>query len=99
MPKCSNCRNEWSWTTCMKMGFKFQRGVACEFCGEKQYQTQASMKKTSLYSMSPLLLLPLLIILDLSVSLSLGIFLVPQLIVIAMFPFTLELSMEEEPLW
>ncbi|KGP89952.1 hypothetical protein N780_07655 [Pontibacillus chungwhensis BH030062] len=99
MPICNNCGNKWSWSTSLKMGFQFQRGVTCKFCGEKQYQTQASMWKTSLYSMIPILLLPVVILLNLSVLLSLTIFLIPQLIVIAMYPYTLELSTEQEPLW
>lgn len=99
MPVCSNCKNEWSWVTSMKVGLKFQRGVECEFCGEKQFQTQTSMRKASLCNMAPLLILPLIIFFDFSVVLTFVCLLVLQLIVLTLFPFTLELSPEQEPLW
>ncbi|WP_181347895.1 TIGR04104 family putative zinc finger protein [Thalassobacillus sp. CUG 92003] len=99
MPVCNNCRNEWSWGDCVKKAFRFRNGIKCRCCGEIQYQTQASMRKASLYGMIPLFLLPLVISFDMSIIVSFAIFFLAELVYLALFPYSLELTNKQEPLW
>ncbi|WP_226577796.1 TIGR04104 family putative zinc finger protein [Halobacillus litoralis] len=99
MPKCNHCQNQWSWIDCMRKAFRLRSEFICRYCGAKQYQTQASMRRTSLLSLIPLLLLPVVILFNLSIPISLAFFFIAEVLYLSVFPFVLELTSKHEPLW
>ncbi|WP_052651911.1 TIGR04104 family putative zinc finger protein [Planococcus massiliensis] len=56
---CENCKTEWTWKQTLKSSFVLTTSMTCPYCGEKQYATPKSKKRTFLLNM--LILLPLLL--------------------------------------
>lgn len=96
MPICKNCRNNWSWKQTVKKMFTLDTGMKCPYCGENQYQTQKSKKRTSI--LNSIVLLPLLlnIFFDIPIVMLLSLFPVLFIIVISLSPFIMHLSNKEE---
>lgn len=98
MPTCQNCDREWSWKQTFKKMFTLGTAMECPHCGEKQYYTKRARKRSAVVT----LLTPFIILLnlfDISPYLLVGIYLVFGLSIMGIFPFLIELSSEEEPLW
>ncbi|WP_428841959.1 TIGR04104 family putative zinc finger protein [Halobacillus naozhouensis] len=83
----------------MRSGFRMRRGMDCPHCGKTQYQTQPSMWKSSMISLIPLILIPLVISFSMSVIFEVAILFVSVVFYLSILPFVLKLSNEEEPLW
>lgn len=98
MPTCEKCQTEWTWKDSQKAIFQFKKGLKCPYCGETQYQTSSSQKRTSLVGMAPLLMLPVVIFID-SWFLTISLILLASISHLSLIPFFMKLSNEEEPLW
>lgn len=95
MPACQNCGKPWSWGQTIKTLFK----LTCPYCGVKQYESASSRMKSSMFMLIPLLLLPINVWFQLSfVMIAITAFLLVA-IILACYPFILELSNEKEPYW
>ncbi|MFC3038698.1 TIGR04104 family putative zinc finger protein [Virgibacillus xinjiangensis] len=98
MPTCQKCGKDWSWSQTFKKMFTLDTSMECPYCGEKQYYTKRSRKRTAAVSV----LIPFLIfltLLDISLYLIGGIYVVFCLSILGFLPFLIETSNEEEPLW
>lgn len=94
MPTCANCHEEWTWTQTMKTLFRLK----CPYCSQKQYETAASRQRSGMIGVViPLLLLPVIIGFSLSISVAFILAVIVSGIIIAVYPFMLKLSNEEEP--
>lgn len=101
MPNCQNCGQKWDWKTTFVKSIKFNSGVECPYCGKPQYVTSATRKKSSFLSFIPA---PVLIfsnlIFDMNVAaftlLAVSMFAVIFMIV---FPYIIDLTSDNEPLW
>ncbi|SEQ93233.1 TIGR04104 family putative zinc finger protein [Piscibacillus halophilus] len=98
MPTCQKCNQEWSWRDTQKGIMHFKKGINCPYCGETQYQTASSLRRTNLVGLAPLLALPLVIMFD-SWFWTILIILMASLAHLSIIPFFLKLSNEEEPMW
>nr|WP_106783567.1 TIGR04104 family putative zinc finger protein [Lysinibacillus timonensis] len=98
MPTCQHCGTEWSFKQTLKKMFTFTTAMQCPHCNEKQYYTKRARKRTALLSFaSPFIIL--LNLFDISAYLLVGTFVLYCVFVMGVYPFLVELSNEEEPLW
>ncbi|MBA2173792.1 hypothetical protein H0266_02660 [Halobacillus locisalis] len=99
MTKCENCGFEWSWWTCVKKSIRLTRAMQCPNCRKKQYQSTSSMRRTSLITMIPVLIIPITVLFNIPLIYAALLALVLFFSAIGISPMTLSLSNEEEPLW
>lgn len=98
MPTCQNCGREWSWKQTFKKMFTIDIAMDCPHCDVKQYYTTKARQRTvALTFITPFIIL--LSMFGISLYLSVGIFLVYLILMVGIFPFLIELSNKEEPLW
>ncbi|WP_077622584.1 TIGR04104 family putative zinc finger protein [Sediminibacillus massiliensis] len=98
MPTCRNCGREWSWKQTFKKMITLNTAMECPHCGEKQYYTKQARRRTALLTfLTPFIIL--LNFLDISPYILVGVYLVYCILIMGVFPFLIELSNEEEPLW
>ncbi|MGP4073542.1 TIGR04104 family putative zinc finger protein [Piscibacillus sp. B03] len=98
MPTCQKCHTEWTWKDSQKVIFQFKKGLICPYCGETQYQTSDSQKRTSLVGMAPLLMLPVVILTD-SWFLTISLILLASITHLSVIPFLMKLSNNQELMW
>ncbi|UFU00118.1 hypothetical protein KO561_03905 [Radiobacillus kanasensis] len=98
MPTCQNCDTKWDWAESIKKSFTLDNSMECPYCKRKQYVSKKSRRRMSFGNfIGPFVLLillmgqPILVI----VSAAVGLF----ALVMCLYPFLMELSNEEEPLW
>lgn len=99
MPTCQNCQRQWNWKQTFKNSFILIGGMTCPSCEEKQYLTARMRKRGTII---PLIVIFLIVLGNLLFASSyvymFAIFvLLPLFLVI--YPFFVELSNEEEPLF
>lgn len=99
MPTCQNCQRQWNWKQTFKNSFILIGGMTCPSCEEKQYLTSRMRKRSMII---PLIVIFLIVLGNLLFASSyvymFAIFvLLPLFLVI--YPFFVELSNEEEPLF
>lgn len=95
MPVCQNCKKEWTWKQTIKSLFKLK----CPYCGKKQYESTASKKRTSVLSVIPLIAMPIVIMFNLQWW-TVVLLTIPMIAIVwSIYPYIIELSNEEEPLW
>ncbi|MFA1820220.1 TIGR04104 family putative zinc finger protein [Virgibacillus oceani] len=99
MPTCQNCHNKWSWKQTFRKSFTLDTGIPCPYCGEKQFLTSKSRKRSTL----GILLIPFLIFVpnffDFSLLATLSIYAGYVILFSFTYPFLIELSNREEALW
>lgn len=99
MPTCQTCHKEWGWKQTVRKSFTLDTGMTCPYCGEKQYVTAKARKRNSL----TVLLIPLILLIsfvfDISLILRLVLLVTVGILMIGTYPFFIELSDKEEPLW
>ena len=99
MPTCQNCHTAWSWKQTFKKSFTLNTAMICPYCGENQYVTSRTRKTSSMITS-----------ITLAVIMLLNVFWGPSLIFVmalvasipiylGSYPFLVELSNQEEPLW
>ncbi|MFD2761573.1 TIGR04104 family putative zinc finger protein [Lentibacillus juripiscarius] len=99
MPVCQHCSTEWTWKQTMKRMMKFGLRMKCPHCGEWQYESTASKKRSSMLGILPFPLIWILPMFNASTMTAIfvgGVLLVGML---SIYPFFMQLSNEEEPLW
>jgi len=99
MPTCQSCHHEWSWSETFRKSFTLDTALTCPHCGNKQYITKKSRKRTSLLVFSIPLIMLLRLIFSMTPLISIILFVGVGLIVFISFPYLTELSNQEEPLW
>lgn len=98
MPTCQNCDNEWSWKQTCKKYFTLDTGMACPYCGEKQYVTSRSRKKSSIF----LFIGPALMLINLFFGPSLIVLFIllgSFPLIVGVYPLMIELTSKEELPW
>lgn len=101
MPHCENCKNEWSWAmTLRKSFFTLGEGMECPECGKTQYLTKKSRKNTSILNcfLAPILIISGMLI-DMEILTVIVFALVLFTIMMAVYPYMVELADENEPMW
>jgi len=99
MPVCQKCDYKWRWKETVRKSFTLGPEIYCPHCDEKQYTSSATRKKTSMITF-----------LAIAVVMLSNMFFGPSLLFLLMliaftvlifvgYPFWLELSSEEEPLF
>ncbi|AQQ53110.1 TIGR04104 family putative zinc finger protein [Planococcus lenghuensis] len=102
MPHCANCGQQWSWETTVKQSFKIGgAGMTCPNCGAKQYPTTKSRQRGATVAFLPAMGVILSnVAFGLTVwqflFVAVGMFL---LFGIVIYPRTLTLTNEDEPMW
>ncbi|WP_160842084.1 TIGR04104 family putative zinc finger protein [Halobacillus halophilus] len=99
MPVCRNCGNEWFWKDTQRLSIRRDRGAVCQFCGEKQFQSRKSMRKVSLFHLLPSLVLPFALVMDVSIVSGLALLFTAEAVFLSAFPWMVELTNQEEPIW
>ncbi|WP_281657816.1 TIGR04104 family putative zinc finger protein [Halobacillus sp. Cin3] len=99
MPVCRKCGHEWPWKDTQRLSIRTHRGAVCQFCGEKQFQSRKSMRKVSLFHLLPLLVLPFVIVMDVSIVSGLALLFTAEAVFLTAFPWMVELTNKEEALW
>lgn len=95
MPICQNCKKEWTWKQTIKTLFRLK----CPYCGRKQYESASSKKRGSLFGIIPVFVLPINMFLDFPWWMVLVITIPLVVAIWSVYPYMIELSNEEEPLW
>ncbi|WP_338025379.1 TIGR04104 family putative zinc finger protein [Caldalkalibacillus thermarum] len=99
MPVCQNCGERWTWNQTFKRMFTLATSMRCPYCEKKQYLTTKSRRRSSFCGFVPPLTLLLPIIFDASSLTTIIILIGTSLLMIGIWPFFIELSNQEEPLW
>ncbi|WP_236687124.1 hypothetical protein [Ornithinibacillus californiensis] len=73
--------------------------LKCPYCGEKQYESTASRKRTSMIGFIPFVSLPVTWFVDMSFWVFLIFYFIVYSIIFSFIPSLLKLSNEQEPLW
>lgn len=97
MPICRNCKQEWSWKQTVKKMLTLHPDLTCPYCGEKQYQTQKSKHKASLFTgivIFTMIMIPN--IFDISFIGIIAILPVLIVLILCIYPFFVGLSSTEE---
>lgn len=99
MPICQRCGEQWTWKQTVKKTFLAAGGMNCPHCHKKQYYTSRFRKMSSFV---PFIIITIIMLCNLFFGPSIVcvialIAAIPLLIII--YPFVVELSSEEEPLW
>ncbi|MEH7236835.1 TIGR04104 family putative zinc finger protein [Bacillus sp. JJ1562] len=88
----------WSWKQTIKKSLTYKNAMSCPYCGENQYISSRTRKRTAVIGfIAPALILVNLFLDSPLVILYTMMGLIPLFIVI--YPFYLELSNKEEPLF
>ncbi|WP_438823900.1 TIGR04104 family putative zinc finger protein [Bacillus sp. JJ1566] len=98
MPTCQKCNETWSWKQTLNKSLTFKRALICPSCGEKQYISLRTRKRTA----AIVFIAPFLSLLNSyfgSHLMLLFILLGYLTLFIVIYPFYLELSNKEEPLF
>lgn len=100
MPTCQNCGQQWSWKKSFKKYMKFNHGMECPHCGEIQYVTSKSRGEAGVFSFLPIVIL---IFSDLFFDLSIPVYILLAVVLfgisLMLYPFKMELTSKDEPLW
>ncbi|WP_010097969.1 TIGR04104 family putative zinc finger protein [Ornithinibacillus scapharcae] len=99
MPTCTTCHTKWSWKQTFKKSFTLDTGMTCPHCGEKQYLTSKSRKRNSFTVFIIPLILLVSLVFDISVVLRIVLIFSAAIVMFVTYPFFIELSEKEEPLW
>lgn len=99
MPVCQNCHYKWSWKETFKRSFTFGNAMICPHCEEKQYLSARLRKRSTII---PFMIISIIMLCNLFFGPSY--FYVITLISLlplffGIYPFFVELSNEEEPLF
>ncbi|WP_212921721.1 TIGR04104 family putative zinc finger protein [Ornithinibacillus bavariensis] len=96
MPTCKSCGTEWAWKQTVKKTFS---NMKCPHCGEKQYLTARSRKKSSVVAFLAPLTLLFSFIVNFSSIVTIILLIGLSIVWFGLSPCIVELSNEEEPLW
>lgn len=100
MPRCENCGRKWPWRDAFIKSWFLIGGKACRYCGVKQYVTPSSRRRMRFLSV---LLLAALLLVESIISMAIldhfYIAAAVVVLVVALLPFSMELTSEEQRLW
>lgn len=99
MPICHNCHKQWTWKQTVKKMFTLDTGMICPYCDKKQFLTTQSRKRSSITAFFAPFIMLVGILFDLSPVTTLILLAVSLFAAIAIYPFLVEFTDEEEPLW
>ncbi|MBO0602809.1 hypothetical protein I2483_14160 [Sporosarcina sp. E16_3] len=99
MPNCNSCGRKWNWKNAFIKYLRFNRGVECPYCGEKQYVTPKSRKRTGLISIAPTLTLIPAVQFEIHWTIVISILSVTAVLVMFLSLYMIELTNKDKPLW
>ncbi|MCC3359281.1 TIGR04104 family putative zinc finger protein [Bacillus sp. REN16] len=98
MPTCQKCNETWGWKQTLKTSLTFKRTMICPYCGENQYISSRTRKRTAaIVFIAPIL--PLLSSYFDSQLATIFILFGYFTLFIVIYPFYLETANHEEPLF
>ncbi|MGX9134924.1 TIGR04104 family putative zinc finger protein [Rummeliibacillus sp. JY-2-4R] len=99
MTICQNCGKKWTWFDSLKKLLVVNTSMKCHHCGEIQYQSSSSRNTISLFILFPIIIIPVSILYDLSLTSVLLLEFALILMVLLVVPLFLKLTNNKEPLW
>lgn len=100
MPRCGNCKKEWPWGMALRKSFTLGEGMECPECGRTQYLTKRSKKRMGIANFFPA---PILILSGMLLDINFATIIALALVLFAVFmmtyPYMMELTDENEPMW
>jgi CXXC-20-CXXC protein len=97
MPTCQKCGRQWLWRQTVKSLLQFR--MICPHCDNRQYLTAGSKLKAGMFGLIPMNHFPIIGLFNIPWW-TVGVLMTPLLLVIfVIFPYLIEVSNEEEPLW
>lgn len=99
MPNCKSCSQKWGWKNTFIKFLCFNRGVMCLYCGEKQFVTPESRKRTGLISIAPTLTLIPAVLFEIHLPIVISILSITTVLAMFLSLYMIELSNEDKPLW
>ncbi|WP_404405435.1 TIGR04104 family putative zinc finger protein [Jeotgalibacillus malaysiensis] len=100
MPVCQNCHQKWSYSKAFKRIMWFNGAMECPHCGEKQYVTKNTRKRSATLSgLISFIVIFSVIILDFSLTGTAIFAALVAIIAIMIMPAGVRLSNNDEPLW
>ncbi|MDO6449198.1 TIGR04104 family putative zinc finger protein [Oceanobacillus profundus] len=95
MPICQNCGEEWTWKQTVKTLFRLK----CPHCGNKQYESASSKKRTNMIGLIPLIALPINVFFSFPWWMVIVIMIPMIAVILIVYPYMIKVSNEEEPFW
>ncbi|HJF34103.1 MAG TPA: hypothetical protein K8V56_20260 [Sporosarcina psychrophila] len=99
MPTCKNCNRKWNWKNTFIKFLRFSSGVECSYCGEKQFVTPGSRKRTGLISIAPIVTLIPAVLFEAPLPIVITSLIVTTVLAMTLSLYMIELSNDDEPLW
>lgn len=100
MPHCENCNHQWSWGMALRNSFTLGEGMECPECGKTQYLTKRSKTRMGIANLFPP---PILLFSGMFFEIQVATVLALALVLFAAFmmtyPYMMELSDENEPMF
>ncbi|WP_188456190.1 TIGR04104 family putative zinc finger protein [Virgibacillus oceani] len=97
MPACKYCKKEWSYSDTFRKSFRNK--MVCPYCHNTNYITTKARWRLNVISMPAIFAGVILGIFDIPLTWSIPIAVLLLIISFCMYPFYMELSKEEEPLF
>ena len=100
MPQCENCNHQWPWGMALRKSFTLGEGMECPQCGRTQYLTKKSKQRMGIANFFPA---PILILsgmlLDINIATVLLLALTLFTVFMMTYPFMMEFSNDNEPMF
>jgi len=97
MTTCANCHTKWSWKQTVKNTMSFDPTMTCPYCKVKQYQSQKSKTKGTIFTCIVIFLLFFMqYIFPLSIIGVLSLWVILFAVIMLVYPYLVELSSREE---
>lgn len=97
MPTCQSCNNHWSWKQTIKKMFTLDTGMNCPSCGNKQFLTSKSKKRSNVLIFLPPFIMLLAILFDIPAPVTLVLLAMAFFVATAIYPFLIKLTSVKEP--
>jgi CXXC-20-CXXC protein len=99
MPVCQNCNQTWSWKQTSASSFTLDTGMVCPYCGEKQYETTSTKRINTVTLLITITIIGLMNLFFGPSLLFLIVLAAAYPVLIALYPFWVQLSNTEQSFW
>ncbi len=99
MPTCQNCNRTWTWKQTFKKSFTLGSAIICPYCGANQYVTTRTRKISSMITTITIAVIMLMNVLFGPSLLFFVALIAATPTYLGIYPYLVELTNQEEPLW
>ncbi|MGM8365484.1 TIGR04104 family putative zinc finger protein [Virgibacillus sp. W0181] len=92
LPTCQHCHTPWTYTDTLKNMLQLR----CPYCQQKNYLSKKVRMRDALFSLLPI---PIMILFNVSFPWILGLGANIILVLALIYPYIIQLSKHEDPLW